>query len=639
MTETFAGAAAADEASLLLAVRAGSSTAVEELWRRHRAAAHGFASSLTQRFDADDLTSEAFTRVLSTIRNGRGPTDAFRPYLFVAIRNVAITWSKSPATQSWEDTEEIAFDAKADGALIDRVNRDKLVEAMDTLPEQWRRVLWATEVEGLRPAELAEALDLKPNAVAALSYRAREALKQAWVQVHVGEDLGSGEHRWVRERAGRYVCHALTPRQRQRFISHLDCCAPCASAVRDAEHLAVLPIGAIALLLTLGDSASRFTGTAGAAATVHASRVGATPRHIARVLRRGSLQTVGAASVLAGVVVAGAFALSQSPEPPPPTSAVAQGPAAGTETTRPQSNPPSVDLPTSPKISTTLAPEGNDFPVSSPRERPALDPRPSGSPEPPSAAQGGVEDDPRRPESTPTPTPRSSTAFTLSTINAGSAGIATVEISNDGPSLPSPSDSMRGSIAVFRAPEGVTFLPQRTLRNDYLHTGSQRAASTLAFRDCSVEDDARLIRCEVDAAQADSQGVRDWVWRSGDSRRIHIAVRVEAHTSPGALAGSAQVRLVTDSATEVVFDREWVVDAARPDADSVLVVDTIDPSVAEPLVGGSGPAGCSVGVARDGELLAATTVGEDGRWAIAVPGVVRGRLVAQATCPSLAPPR
>ena len=42
-------------------------------------------------------------------------------------------------------------------------------------------VLWHTEVEGQRPAEVAPLLGMSPNSVSALAYRAREGLRQAFV--------------------------------------------------------------------------------------------------------------------------------------------------------------------------------------------------------------------------------------------------------------------------------------------------------------------------------------------------------------------------------------------------------------------------------------------------------------------------
>ncbi len=193
---------ALQDRALLEAARAGSADAFRELWRQHHRAAHRYASALTRRFDADDLVSEAFSPMFSALRSGGGPGEALRPYLFVTIRNIAIKWAKQPGVRSLEEIDEPAYDVDLGGALMQAADRQKLQDALGSLPAQWQHILWATEVKGQRPAELAPTLGLQPNSVAALAYRAREALRHAWVQVHMGDDLGDGEHRWVRERAG-----------------------------------------------------------------------------------------------------------------------------------------------------------------------------------------------------------------------------------------------------------------------------------------------------------------------------------------------------------------------------------------------------------------------------------------------------
>lgn len=618
-----------DDRALLEAVRGGSATAVEELWRRHRVAARGYASSLTRRFDPEDLTSEAFTRVLSTLRNGGGPTDAFRPYLFVAIRNVAITWARTPMSHSWEDIDQTAYDPMIDSALVDSANRDKLKKALDSLPEQWRQILWATEVEGLRPSALAAQLGLTPNGVAALAYRAREALKQAWVQVHVADDLASGEHRWVRERTGRYVCRSLTARQRERVRAHLDDCTSCARVVSDAEHLAVLPIGAIGILLPVADSAMRVAGAAGAGASTVAAPVAGRMR---RIPGRRSLITVGTASLVAGLVTVGAFALV--PRSVPPTASFAPSPSAEADATTGSSpgSPGGVASPA--EADPPIAPEDQERPPSSAIDHGESPPQPQATPERPLPPHPAPLVSADEPVLTPTPTPsqRPPMTFTLASIRAGASGVATVEITNEGPPLYQRSDATRGSIAVFHAPEGLTFAPQSSLRNFYQRAGSARSASALAFTECSREDDARTLRCIIGAAGSDGSTAREWVWRSGDTRWIYVDVTVDPSARQGSLTGAARMTLRADDGSDEVFDRAWSVDVLAAQDGSELNVDMIDPAAAEPVIGGVGPAGCRVTIARYGSAWGTTSVGDAGRWQLAVPWDAHGTYVAEAEC-------
>ena len=77
---------------LVLATRAGDSRAFGVLWARHSPAALRAARSITSSIDPEDLVSEAFAKTFSAIRNGGGPTDAFRPYILAAVRSAAATW-------------------------------------------------------------------------------------------------------------------------------------------------------------------------------------------------------------------------------------------------------------------------------------------------------------------------------------------------------------------------------------------------------------------------------------------------------------------------------------------------------------------------------------------------------------------
>src|SRR5205823_10166082 len=75
---------------LIAGVRGGNIAAYGELYQRHVGAAHNLARQLARSgADADDLVSEAFAKVLDTLRAGKGPDAAFRAYLLTALRHTA----------------------------------------------------------------------------------------------------------------------------------------------------------------------------------------------------------------------------------------------------------------------------------------------------------------------------------------------------------------------------------------------------------------------------------------------------------------------------------------------------------------------------------------------------------------------
>jgi RNA polymerase sigma factor (sigma-70 family) len=77
------------------ASRVAESRSYEELYVEHAPAARRLALSMVPPDVADDVVAEAFARVLAVIREGGGPSHAFRGYLLTAVRNVAHDWQRA----------------------------------------------------------------------------------------------------------------------------------------------------------------------------------------------------------------------------------------------------------------------------------------------------------------------------------------------------------------------------------------------------------------------------------------------------------------------------------------------------------------------------------------------------------------
>lgn len=181
---------------LVAATRAGDARAYGVLWDRHSPAALRAARAITSSIDPEDLVSEAFAKTLSAIRNGGGPTDAFRPYLFAAVRSAAATWGGKQKDIALEYIDELPVD-DSDDSLDVLSDKALLASAFKELPERWRTLLWYLEVEGMKPREIAPLMGLSPNAVSVLASRAREGFKAAWLQAHIKEPGREAECRWT----------------------------------------------------------------------------------------------------------------------------------------------------------------------------------------------------------------------------------------------------------------------------------------------------------------------------------------------------------------------------------------------------------------------------------------------------------
>jgi RNA polymerase sigma factor (sigma-70 family) len=255
------------DAELIERARSGDTRAFGELWRRHYRSAARVARQFTSSIDADDLVSEAYARIYQRVLAGGGPTGAFRPYLYTTIRNLASSWGAAARDIQVDIIEDFEDDRIPDDPAAWALDRTLTARAFRSLPERWQTVLWYTEVEGMDPHEVAPLLGMTANGVAALSYRAREGLRKAWLQAHVSDAAASGECQWAMSRLGEHARDGLSNRDRERLTSHLADCAKCTIVSEEVDevgsHLAMvmLPLllgGAVggSLLAGLGQGAS-----------------------------------------------------------------------------------------------------------------------------------------------------------------------------------------------------------------------------------------------------------------------------------------------------------------------------------------------------------------------------------------------
>lgn len=292
MTSVSSGWDLSSDAELITAVRTGDTGAYGVLYERHVAAARAVARQYSNSAaDAEDAVSEAFSKVLSAITQGGGPDVAFRAYLFTALRRVALTRveaGRRAAPTDEMETFERAFGEveSTEGPTLAGFERGVVSEAYRSLPERWQAVLWYTEVEELSPAEIAPVLGLTANGVAALAYRAREGLRQAYLQQHLAAPVDEA-CTIVNKKLGAYVRGGLAKRETAMVEMHLDDCGTCRGLVLelgDVNHgmrafVAPLVLGAVAVGVLqgigFGGAAGAAAATAGAAGAAGAGAAGA----------------------------------------------------------------------------------------------------------------------------------------------------------------------------------------------------------------------------------------------------------------------------------------------------------------------------------------------------------------------------
>jgi RNA polymerase sigma factor (sigma-70 family) len=334
-------ALASDEV-LVAQTRIGNQRAFAELWHRHYQSGVRVARQFTSSIDADDLVSEAYTRIYERILAGGGPVGAFRPYLYATVRNLASSWGAARRDIQVDDIAAFEDPDSVEDPTLAALDRTLTVRAFRSLPDRWQTVLWYTEVEGMDPHEVAPLLGLTANGVAALAYRAREGLRKAWLQAHVNDDVASPECRWTIAHLGDHTRSGLGERDDARIRHHLATCASCPIISEEVDDLGsrlaiiVLPLvlgGAVggSLLGSLG------SGTASASALVPPVPVflGSAAGTGAGVSASAVLATVAiVAAISAGAVVSSA-PTSTNDEGLAPTNATTAVPALGDTTLKP----------------------------------------------------------------------------------------------------------------------------------------------------------------------------------------------------------------------------------------------------------------------------------------------------------------
>ncbi|MET9956627.1 sigma-70 family RNA polymerase sigma factor [Streptomyces sp. NPDC006339] len=438
------------DAELVQRMREGDDGAYEELFRRHSAAVRRYARSCCRDADtADDLTAEVFARTLQAVRGGAGPEQAVRAYLLTSVRRVAATWTRTQkrehlvedfavfaedAARAAEVSDHDTLDLGADVRAMHEAEQSLAMQAFRSLPERWQAVLWHTTVEEESPSEVAPLFGLTANATAVLASRAREGLKQAYLQAHVSQSLtAGGDCARYADRLGAFARGGLRMRAERGLRKHLDECAKCRLAAGELAHVnagipALLPVAVIgwfaagyslkAAGIAAGGAAGAGAAGAAAAATGTGTTSGAAGASSAAAAEglgipaKAGIAAVAAVAATAGLV----WALTGSDTEP-----VAQ-PAATPTAVVPVAPPAPAPKPTPPPPSPT--PKPVPPPVPAPPPSPSPEPTPSAKPSPRPTPSPKPRPRPSRtlPKVTPKPTPTGPAVYPLNRLQYGIAG-------------------------------------------------------------------------------------------------------------------------------------------------------------------------------------------------------------------------
>ncbi|KUM79676.1 sigma-70 family RNA polymerase sigma factor [Streptomyces curacoi] len=565
------------DADLIGRMRSDDDTAYEELYRRHAEAVRRYARTCCRdAHTADDLTAEVFARMLQAVRGGSGPEHAVRAYLLTSIRRAAADWTKSArreqlvddfavfAAQSARVSEvsDDTLDLGADVRAMHEAEQSMAMQAFRSLPERWQAVLWHTEVEDESPSEVATLFGLDANGTRVLASRAREGLKQAYLQAHVSASLASDEGcaRYA-DRLGAYARGSLRTRAERGLRKHLEECAKCRLAAGQIKEVAsgipaVVPVAVIgwfgaagyakAAGLIAGGAGAGAAGAAGAAAAAGGGSSGGASTGGGAAVSEG-LGAPLKAGVAAGVVavgVAAAIVIALSGNDKPVDNADAKQPPAPSpiveETPTPEP-PEKESAPQPPAIVPAAEPEPTPTPTPTPPQSPTPTPDPPRTPSPtPPPTPTPTPTPPPTPTPTPPPAP---VVYQWSELSYDVAGDGTA-----------PEMRIGGSSWVWQR-YGMSIGDKHYAHGVTVHG---RSSVTIDLnRECSAYDamvgvDDTNLGLGTFSFSVHADGVR--LWSSGAIKGGDPAVPVHVN-----LAGRQTVRLVVEphSAFDTLLLADW----------------------------------------------------------------------------------
>ncbi|HUJ63206.1 MAG TPA: RNA polymerase sigma factor [Kofleriaceae bacterium] len=169
-----------EAAALVDGLRRGDRAAFDSVFTAYRRKLYGYLARMTRRRDvAEDLLQETFLR-LARHATRLAPDTRLAPWLFTVAHRLVVSWARAQAVRA-QLAGELCGEAAAPErspleAVADSQAQLALERAFGALAPAYREVALLVGVEGMAPAEVAEILGLRADAVRQRLSRARDQL-------------------------------------------------------------------------------------------------------------------------------------------------------------------------------------------------------------------------------------------------------------------------------------------------------------------------------------------------------------------------------------------------------------------------------------------------------------------------------
>lgn len=177
------------EKKILRQMEGGDPEAFAQIYDKYVEAIYRFVFfKVSSRQDAEDLTSQVFTRTLEYCLKKENRIKSLKAFLYRVARNLVTDFYRSkkrgevPLNEEIKSDPEAAVMWQADKGIEERIegilDAEKVGEALGFLKEEYKDVIIMHYIDELSVREISSAMDKSSGAVRVLLHRAMAALKK-----------------------------------------------------------------------------------------------------------------------------------------------------------------------------------------------------------------------------------------------------------------------------------------------------------------------------------------------------------------------------------------------------------------------------------------------------------------------------
>lgn len=132
------------------------------------------------RLTAEDLTSDVFRNLLEQLKQGRGPTQSLKAWLYRVAHNLMVDELRRGKYRQHDELDENQQtpDLHIGDQVQKSIEEQTLLKAINSLTEKQRDVISLKFMFGLENEEIAQVLGINIGTVKALQFRGLQALRR-----------------------------------------------------------------------------------------------------------------------------------------------------------------------------------------------------------------------------------------------------------------------------------------------------------------------------------------------------------------------------------------------------------------------------------------------------------------------------